>query len=242
MLSASLMLGSCSKNEEVTDSTPKTTECKIASIKTKSLTSDGMRDSSVWQTESYSYDDKGRLSKIHTVSTEFIADHLYEYQADKIIVDGKEKFSLDAQGRISGMIEPYTGNPITFTYNAEGYLSEMNMPKSGNTASFTYTDGNLTKVVKGSTTFNISYTNEPLKNDLLYGYIFKNVFSMYDFSPSLVSQFLGKASKNSISKIEVSPKSQFISDVEFTYNKDADGNVTSFKAGNMGYDLTYNCQ
>ena len=158
-------------------------------------------------------------------------------------------YTLDAQGRIASSPDDYRNAVTNFSYNTEGYLAVVKKTYVDSdtkeniteTKTYSYTDGNLTKMIyeissptkvfyKGTST--ISYLNDALENSVVASKVFDSI-TPDEVDENLIS-FIGKKSKNLPGKvvsvdIYLDPISNGTSTFQFTYQKDAKGNVTSLK-------------
>lgn len=174
-------------------------------------------------------------NKIHVVARSYTYDPNQPY---------KSTYILDNKGRIVNSIDHYNKMSTVFTYNSEGFLSQKQESHFGNSSMYpahviqmySYTNGNLTKIihqhiygtqVNPIKTINISYTNDKLKNEILFSRIFQP-YLLLDRSLRNLMGFLGKGSKNLPSKIVMQmnyPNQQDTETTAYTYQKDTKGNV-----------------
>lgn len=257
MLSAVLMLGSCSKSN---DSKPKEESCKVESVQTTTPAGDA------WSS-SYTYDNQNRVKKTTYNSGDY---ETYTYQSDKITLESSSTgtyssnavYNLDSKGRIVKITANYGTTDLK--YNNDGYLSELKFTTTIETSdpsftrTFEYAGGNLNKVTtqydKGdlkTSVYTISYSENSADEASL-----KIIGGDYWFTDNIyvylgdVANFLGKGSKNLISKIDIidtdsnGGSSNFI--INYTYQKDAKGNITSMKetqgTDERTYNFTYTCK
>lgn len=260
MLSAVLMLGSCSKSND--DSKPKEESCKVESMQ---------RKGEAEKTSSFTYDDKGRIQKLDYNGDEsFGYTKTFTYQTNKIVADYKyignndtynETYNLDAGGRIASIVLPDEGLTTSFSYNSEGYLSKIVLTNNDSsdpyteTSTFTYSDGNLVKIVtvsedSGSSstwTENISYSDQSSRESLVQAVAVTRLLESSHFGVGYyeIINLFGKPSKNLISKVEHA--GSFPHTDTYTYQKDAKGNIISVKEnsetfGATTYNFTYSCK
>lgn len=246
MLSATMLLivASCSKSKDNPTDETKTKTCK--QIETK------FDDGTVFQ---YAYDDKGRVVTWKKVwsggSTETIT---YEYSANEIVETGKDgtytnvtKHTLDASGRIttSATTNSYDSSvyTTTYTYDANGYLIQIK--EGSGTTNFTYTNGNITSIDDGSRTYTITYGTDTY-NGGFFRYNTNDTFPEELETP--LFSYYGKRSKALPIKSVITYGSSQTTET-YTYEKDANGNITKFvnsiKQGSNTYistmQYTYNC-
>lgn len=244
MLSAVLMLGSCSKSND--DSKPKEETCRVESI--QNVSDKGTFN---WS-KSYTYDEKGRM-KTSDYKEEYNGElvgyiEAFTYQSDKIIVEAdsdNELYNLDASGRIASIT--FEEGSTNFSYNSEGYLSKITSSYNYSkpyteTSTLTYSNGNLIKIVtisesSGSTLIervsNITYTNESVKVGLVQDIVTDHLFELaHDGISENIAGFLGKRSKNLISKVDMLEKGygdESNHTTTYTYQKDTENNIKSMK-------------
>ncbi|HWZ04164.1 MAG TPA: DUF4595 domain-containing protein [Mucilaginibacter sp.] len=258
---------SCSKESKKPIST--VIGCQIATI-------DHINNGAAILHESCLYDNQGRVSKININdnigdSTYYI----YEYQPGKISQTKKPNsrifgnsfvFYLDSQNRITKSVEstaPGFSHNQTYTYDTNGYLSEVieidsnKDAKNIDSALFSYgTNGNLNQIVHRqaaiyppgnsislshySTSF--TQTNDPVT--YLIGYE-STLESYEDISfHQVISKYLGKGPVNSIAAYTQTYNGN--ETINYSYTKDAKGNILSMTETGPGrtdtYNFTYNCQ
>ncbi|TCC98657.1 DUF4595 domain-containing protein [Pedobacter hiemivivus] len=135
-------------------------------------------------------------------------------------------YTLDGQGRIVHQTNEQ-GYVDTYIYNAEGYLVEIQGYNADATAAYnskySYTNGNLTSIDSGNSyTINYIYGAE-LAND--------NFVNEEEFPfDNVLRKFFGKTSKNLVSKLVETSGSGNPFEETYTYEKDANGNITKVSA------------
>ncbi|WP_113661523.1 DUF4595 domain-containing protein [Pedobacter nanyangensis] len=214
-LSAAMLLivASCSKNNE--NPTEETKTCRQTEAR--------FNDGTVFQ---YTYDDKGRVVTWKQIwnggSTETIT---YQYSANEIIETEKgdynnvTKHTLDASGRITA------SGTTTYTYDANGYLLKI---KDGSTTTdFVYTNGNITSINDGYSTYNITYGADTYSGSF-FRYNTNDTFPEELETP--LFSYYGKRSKALPTKSTVTRGGNETTET-FTYEKDANGNITKFVNG-----------
>lgn len=214
-----LLLSSCSSDE-----TP-IPECGVATVTYQSTLLMGP--------EYHTYDSKGRVKRIdiNDRNSEYYQE--YSYEADRVLVTGttiKEDpyvYFLDEKGRIKNAFNS------TYSYDTEGYLSEI-YSVSGEQYSrvtFTYVDGNLHSIH----TITTYATRQPTEytqvfeytEELAEGLVALNPLNDTKHGRGVLSNYLGKASKNLVAKkilIEAPWEDQV---TPYTYTRDELGRVIS---------------
>lgn len=224
-LSAAMLLivASCSKKNE--EPTVETETCKQSEAK--------FSDGTVFQ---YTYDDKGRVVTWKQVwnggGTETIT---YEYSTNEIVETGKGAYTnvtnhtLDASGRITA------SGITTYTYDANGYLTQI---KDGSAiTSFTYTNGNITSINDGYRTYAITYGTDTY-NGGFFRYNTNDTFPEQVETP--LFSYYGKRSKALPVKSVITSGSSQTTET-YTYEKDANGNITKFVNSSYIAQYSYNC-
>lgn len=247
---AILILSSCSKNDGGT-APEQVNGCSLTSV-TNTVILHGAPES--WQ-ESFTYDSQHKINRIDYENRNSIDSDTLIYDKNKIYVAARSYFydpndphksvyTLDNRGRIVSSTDNYNQTSTVFSYNAEGFLSQKKESYFGNQSLYrpnviqlySYMNGNLTKIihqhiygaeVRTINTITISYTNNKLKNVILFSKIFQPYF-LLDRSLRNLMGFLGKGSKNLPSKIVMQmnyPNQQNTETTEYTYQKDTKENV-----------------
>lgn len=253
-----LLIVSCKKKSAKEDE--RKLPCQMTSVTGKS-SNNGEPTSS---TDTYSYDDKGRIIKIKDNSGYEIN---YSFSSSQIIEESplygtssyKKNYQLDASGKIVSANMKYSLDgsdayySIKYLYNSEGYLSEMHQTDKGTTGTYegttdldkyNYTNGNLTSILRiyagqlGNTrTIAISYTNELAPSNFVTAYD-REILNI-----EILKAYFGKTSKNLISKIDDDRKSAVSL---YTYQKNSEGNVNQMtktvRSNVITNEFTYNCR
>ena len=239
-----LLFMACSKSNDTEESISST--CSLASFRE-------IYNGSTIRAFYYTYDDKGRVSRIDFDSKPSATYETYTYSADRIVVggtalgNGTSVYELDANGRI------VKNGTTSFTYNSEGYLAqakEVNGPHS-TTITFTFQNGNLVQVNQVG-----QYGGpQPVTTTLLYEYDASqtaeatpvgNAVNNFGSSRSVLGMYFGKNSKNLIIK-ETAKTSNYPDETRsHTYIRDNKGNITTVRTvvsdGRVGEKLlTYTC-
>ncbi|RZK98690.1 MAG: DUF4595 domain-containing protein, partial [Pedobacter sp.] len=146
-------------------------------------------------------------------------------------------YTLDAQGLVKTSSDGKLNNILT--YDGSGYLTEVRSDglRIG-TTKYTWANGNLTKIewiINGSTsTTNFEYNSEIRPIGFGNDYTYANEYIWHDGDRQILgSSYFGKQPKNLISKVTSNGNTS-----EYSYTKDANGNVTKleerFNGGGMG--------
>ncbi|RAJ26337.1 DUF4595 domain-containing protein [Pedobacter cryoconitis] len=202
--------------------------------------------------KTFESDDQGRVIKmISKYAPLKESSATFTYSNSQIIETftntGGSKFTkiykLDNQGRIVES-NNYSGEfQLYYSYNKDGYLSKINYFVRNQLAysrELVYTGGNLTKVIEtekngivlpdGNIT--IEYNDMGFKENFFIAYEY--IPPGDDVSP-VVLKYMGKSSKNLVSKIIASPKNINI----YTYELDKKGNIIKLYHLNPGSANTY---
>lgn len=279
-----LAFASCSKRiPEITIEEPiqKLSECLVTN--SDYLTNFGTEVNSYKRFFSYNEKQKVTRIDFHTLRSTDFATITYEKSKItmnfELIYEGEKEteqsvYTLDAQGRIASYPDNYLQTVSNVSYNSDGYLSMIKKqytdPETDDatteTQTFTYTAGNLTDVVFERTTAaglvektssTISYGTDELSNDIVAGKVFDAV--LHDDVNEILVSFFGKKSKNLATKVvsvetHSESSSHTTESFEFSYQKDAKGNIISIKnkqtsvSGSNSYEfnheekLTFECK
>ncbi|WEK18410.1 MAG: hypothetical protein P0Y49_16600 [Candidatus Pedobacter colombiensis] len=206
----------------------------------------------------YSYDANGRMigMKFRIGGVTENDECLFTYSTTQIVKVQKEGgdlfttiYKLNDKGQIISEQYDNDSSVGTYIYNADGYLVEV---KYGNMISrkYRYTNGNLTRVDNTNGSYvDYTYNTELAANT--------GLFSKYHFNEarytldSPLKKYLGKQSKNLVSKVRYNSTLHDIGDdayaETFTYEKDAKGNIIKIRVVvNQNYKYTvsskYSCK
>jgi YD repeat-containing protein len=252
---ASVMLGACKKSN---DAEPEVKQgCPVSSFQ---YSEDITGRLHIEDRRAVNYDAQGRVAAI--VEDDYETN--FTYQANQIIEiqDGDvATYTLDANGKVTGVITS-EGDIITTKYNSEGYLSELKhvVSYSTTTISLVYTNGEVTKIVEvqvtdfgtNTKTTDITYKEEFSINDLAFAQSFPYMADVYMGADTrMYLKSLGKNQKrliNSLKVVRTGSNGNNTNNVNYNYQKDANGNVTKVNMVSTGnenytgsYDFTYNC-
>lgn len=221
-LSAAMLLivASCSKNNE--NPTEETKTCRQTEAK--------FNDGTVFQ---YTYDDKGRVVTWKQVWSGGTSETTtYQYSANEIIETEKGgytnviKHTLNASGNITSSSTTHgydnSVSTTTYTYDANGYLIQI--MDGSETTKFTYTSGNLTTIVDAYSTYTIAYGADTYNGGFLR-YNTNDTFPEELETP--LFSYYGKRSKALPTKSTITRGGNETTET-FTYEKDANGNITKF--------------
>lgn len=237
-----MLISGCKKAGNSVTETEPVKSCKISTIE-RTL-------GGVGPPETYIYDENKRLIKINNGQNVTLS-----YSTDKISVKFASgpadiTYNLDASGRV------VSGTDCTFKYNSEGYLIEAFKDYGSFTVTvyLTYENGNLIKADsyikqddRPQATYHLhtfSYTNDPFTNAGEDSNPLTNDLNV--IQPRELSNFFGKSVKNRISK-KVSTVLGTTQTFTYTYQKNADGNISIVEIGAEGAlfkknVLTYDCK
>jgi len=171
-------------------------------------------------TFTYTYDANGRITKfVEKEGTDtYTTNYTYAATEIKEIFEGQTTtYKLDASNRI------VSDEHFQYLYDANGYLVQRKHIGSNSIDTYSYTNGNLTKIEIGTTTYVVEYSAVEAKGSpMLTG---PDIAIPYELTGVLKGYF-GKASRNLIAKITSTgtyPSQSYTQ--TFTHSIDAVGNL-----------------
>ncbi|TCD12546.1 hypothetical protein EZ449_00405 [Pedobacter frigidisoli] len=246
---AAFSIVSC-KKDQTEDPIIVAPDCKVTKI-------EYYDDNKLEETDNITYDANGKISKI--VEDKYALN--FTYSADKIssVNSDNEKVEVTLlNGRAIKSTQVGGSAYDEYTYNADGYLSGVKYYNGGlkDTYVLSYTNNNLTNITMTNGSYTDTYIFE-YNSDLSSTNLFRiNLIINQVINDFIPVEFLGKSSKNNISKVTsttnytsggASYKTEGI--ITYTYVKDVDSKVTSatlveaykdFKNSSLVGNYTYN--
>ncbi|MDH8701403.1 hypothetical protein M2138_000744 [Dysgonomonadaceae bacterium PH5-43] len=198
----------------------------------------------------------GKLLKSIAYSSDGDSDGgvTYSYSGNKVTMkyygdDWNESsaMSLNKQGFFAGSANNSEYESLSCGYDANGFLVSISMRafdeeddyEVSSDIEMTYSGGNRTSVVvtssdSGETKYRITYSEYENKSKLDF---FED--DMGEYIEGFVGGFMGKASKNLVSKVERIYDYGYKETIHFSYEFDEDGYVTEWTEGYTTYYVTY---